>query len=440
MHLKWIYRFAWVAGALLLALTSCVAGIFGAQDKRAPLEQSAEQSPKAMPKTVASGKSASATKQKMVPHSEYLGDAACGQCHMDKFVGYEKTAHHLTSQTANKESIVGNFSPGSNTMATANPNLTFRMDEKGDNFYQTAIWGPPSEGPTANPSTSAGSGTRTRTERLDLVIGSGGKGQTYLYWRDDQLFQLPVGYSTVLHQWINSPGYTDGTANFERAIIPRCLECHATYFKSVFPDPEFNMYDTKSFELGISCERCHGPGRGHAGKYGSRSSVHPGREIINPAKLSPARQADVCAQCHGGQGERFLLPAFSYVPGQPLEEYVDLGPIDSAKDVDVHGKQGKLMMKSRCYQMSANLNCSTCHDVHMREPDLAAMSRHCLNCHKVEASATHRKVGEGITENCIDCHMPTLESKVVDLDVNGKKVRPRFRTHWIKIYSEEERK
>ena len=166
----------------------------------------------------------------------------------------------------------------------------------------------------------------------------------------------------------------------------------------------------------------------------------PAGGIVNPAKLSPARQADVCAQCHGGQGEHFLQPAFTYVPGQPLDKYIDLGPADSVKDVDVHGKQGKLLMKSQCYQMSKNLTCSTCHDVHKSEPDLAAMSRHCLSCHKVEVSLTHAKVGEGIAENCIDCHMPKLESKVVYLDVDGKRVRPRFRTHWIKVYSEDERK
>jgi hypothetical protein len=435
MGLKWIDRFAWIAGVPLLAFTLSAAGISGAWNKQASPEQSQGQSPKAIPKTGASAQSGSATKRKIIPRNEYVGDAVCGQCHSDKFDTYEKTAHHLTSQTVNKDTIVGNFNSGSNTMATANPNLTFRMDVRGDGFYQTAIWGPPTD-----PSSAAGNGTRTRTERLDLVIGSGGKGQTYLYWRDNQLFQLPVGYSTVLQQWINSPGYTDGTANFERSIIPRCLECHATYFESVFPDPELNMYDAKNFVLGISCERCHGPGRGHAEKYKSTSSVHAAGTIVNPTKLSPARQADVCGQCHGGQGERFLLPAFSYVPGQPLEKYIDLGPIDSTKDVDVHGKQGKLMMKSRCYQVSANMSCSTCHDVHKKEPDLAVMSQHCLTCHKVEASATHRKVGEGIVENCIDCHMPTLESKVVALDVNGKKVRPRFRSHWIKIYSEQERK
>jgi hypothetical protein len=66
------------------------------------------------------------------------------------------------------------------------------------------------------------------------------------------------------------------------------------------------------------------------------------------------------------------------------------------------------------------------------------MSQHCLSCHKVEPLATHAKVGETIAKNCIDCHMPKLESQVVYLNVDGKKVRPRFRSHWIRIYSEQE--
>jgi len=437
------FLLACAAVATVLAFVCCGAMSFGNQDKPTPPAQGETQSPKAKPKTVAPTSAISARKPKVVPRSDYLGDAVCARCHQDIAESYGKTAHYVTSQVANKNTIVGNFRPGGNTMATANPNLWFRMDAKGDDFYQTAIWGPPSaplsEPETAAPSSSPAPGTRSRTERLDLVIGSGGKGQTYLFWKNDELYQLPVGYSSVLQRWITSPGYVDGTANFGRGIIPRCLECHATYFASVLPGPEFNVYDTKNFVLGISCETCHGPGRKHAASYGSKSSADGAAAIVNPARLSPARRADVCAQCHAGQGEREILPAFTYVPGQPLEKYIDLGPMDAAADVDVHGQQGKLLMKSRCYQMSPSMNCSTCHDVHKPEPDLAAMSQHCLSCHKVENSPTHAKAGPEIAKNCVDCHLPKLESKVVYVDVNGKRIRPSFRTHWIKIYSETER-
>jgi hypothetical protein len=161
--------------------------------------------------------------------------------------------------------------------------------------------------------------------------------------------------------------------------------------------------------------------------------------IVNPAKLSSARRADICGQCHGGAGVREILPEFSYVPGQPLANYIDLGPVDQANEVDVHGKQGKLMMKSRCYQVSKTMECSTCHDVHKKEPDLAEMSQRCRTCHKIDPTPAHQAVGATITQNCIDCHMPALESKVVNVNVNGKLLYPRFRTHWIKIYSEAAR-
>jgi hypothetical protein len=280
---------------------------------------------------------------------------------------YSRTAHHLTSQIADNHSVLGTFNPGANLLKTSNPNLFFRMEANDRGLFQTAVWGAPPK-------------TWSRTERLDLVIGSGGKGQSYLFWNGDELFQLPVGDSTVLSQWINGPGYRDGTANFERPIIPRCLECHATYFRALEPLPNSNRYDKNDFVLGISCERCHGPGREHGARYGSKSPAGSDPAIVNPAKLSQARQFEVCSQCHGGQGVRELAPAFTYVPGQPLANYLDLGPLDSG-DIDVHGKQVVLLKKSRCFEGSLNMSCATCHDVHEPERNLANFSQRCLTCH-----------------------------------------------------------
>jgi hypothetical protein len=95
-------------------------------------------------------------------------------------------------------------------------------------------------------------------------------------------------------------------------------------------------------------------------------------------------------------------------------------------------------VKSKCYQSSGDLQCSTCHDVHQKRPGLDAMSQHCLSCHKVEQSPTHAKVGEGITQNCIDCHMPRLSSKVIYFNVDGHRVPFKMRSHWIRVYSPDE--
>ncbi len=98
---------------------------------------------------------------------------------------------------------------------------------------------------------------------MEVVIGSGVRGQSYLYWRGDRLYELPVSYWSDGSRWINSPGYKDGTMNFSRAVTPRCLECHATYIEPRSPDPLTNQYDPTSLVTGISCERCHGPGGSH---------------------------------------------------------------------------------------------------------------------------------------------------------------------------------
>jgi hypothetical protein len=125
--------------------------------------------------------------------------------------------------------------------------------------------------------------TTVHSERFDIVIGSGCKGQSYLYWRDDRLFQLRISYWTELDNWVNSPGYRDGVANFSRPITPRCLECHATFFGSR-ADTALNRYDPSNFVLSISCERWHGPGREHGERRRSWASRLRRAAIVNPAE------------------------------------------------------------------------------------------------------------------------------------------------------------
>jgi Cytochrome c554 and c-prime len=346
--------------------------------------------------------------------TENVGDETCRGCHQNTVENFHQTAHYLTSRLPDRNSILGNFNGDANVLKTSNPDLFFRMEQKDNGFFQTAIQGIPPY-------------TTSRTERFGLVVGSGGKGQTFLYWKDDLLFQLPVSYWNEVG-WVNSPGYRDGVAYFDRPVIPRCLECHGTYFESLAPP--LNRYRQTGFVVGVTCEKCHGPGREHVQRFNSKPATNPpDPAILNPARFPRERQMDLCAWCHAGHGQS-ILPAFSYVLGKPLDAYLELPQSDPDTPIDVHGSQVELLMKSRCFQ-SSTMTCLTCHDVHKTQKDLAAFSEHCLHCHTVES---HPKIGQPIANNCVGCHMPKQKTKLIVFSWNAKQVSPEVRNHWIKVY------
>ena len=361
----------------------------------------------------------------------YVGDASCIPCHKTETAAYQATAHHLTSQLPSASTILGSFAKGSNRLTISSPELNgsdvhlyFDMEAKNDGYYQTAI-------------AERGSQRLTRSQRIDIVVGSGVRGQTYLWWAENQLFELPVSYWTDGHRWINSPGYEDGTANYARHVDPRCLECHATYIKALSTDPQTNLYDRNSLVIGISCESCHGPGAEHVARAKNRVDKQSRSAILNPANFDRDRQVDQCALCHNGTTGKELLPAFSYLPGQPLDNYLLPNPADAEPHPDVHGNQVGLLKRSLCYLRSPAMTCSTCHDVHAPERSAASYSDRCLRCHQWQSCGVSKKLGSRIAENCIDCHMPLRETNAIASVTAGKVIRTSIRSHWIQVYYNE---
>jgi hypothetical protein len=355
-------------------------------------------------------------------HSGYVGDEACRSCHAEEVKSYETTAHHFTSRVADIHSIAGTFGDGANIFKTANPSLYFKMTADKDGFHQTAV-----------DEVSPGK-TVELTQPFDLVVGSGRKAQTYLYWKDDDLFELPVSYWIKSAQWVNSPGYEDGAIRFDRAIYPRCLECHGTSFESNAPPP--NRYKRSSLVLGITCEKCHGPGREHVALYVATEKPKPGasKAIINPDNLTRNRNIDTCALCHAGLGKP-LAPALSYVPGDALEKYLQLPTMDPDMAVDVHGNQVELLKSSRCF-ISSKMTCTTCHNVHAPQRDVASYSKYCISCHQAKQCGKFATLGEQITKNCVDCHMPLKQSQSLFSNSNQQTLQLPVRDHRIAIYAD----
>lgn len=342
------------------------------------------------------------------------------RCHQPEAARWSNSPHHLDSALATPATVLGDFSPGHNILRTRDPNLVFGMIRDGDTLYQSSI-------NIADPKNLKGT-----AETFDIAIGSGRRGQTSLFWKGDELYELPVSWWSYTHEWVNSPGYPDGEVHFNRPIIPRCLECHTTWFESL-GDP--NHFTRSSMILGIGCEKCHGPGREHVERETSPKPPAPGspqEAIVNPAHLSRDRQMDLCASCHAGVGESLLQPE-SYRPGDVLADYITVTPPPPDQPVDVHGNQVSALERSRCFS-SEKLTCSTCHNVHERQEDVDSYSTHCLECHTVQSCGRFKTMGEAIRTKCVECHMPEGRSTGLTSNSGGKILQAELRRHRIAIY------
>jgi tetratricopeptide (TPR) repeat protein len=228
----------------------------------------------------------------------------------------------------------------------------------------------------------------------DFVLGSGNHARTYLHHAaGGRLLQLPAGwYGENGGHWAMNPGYDrPDHMDFRRSVDDECLFCHTAYPQSAGGVPQ-----------AIDCQRCHGPGGEHArsGKPGS---------IVNPVRLAPARQFEVCLQCHLESTSRRLPYAirrydrdvFSYRPGEPLQNYMlhfDRAPGTGYEDNFEIDHAGYRLLQSVCFRKSNGaLTCTTCHNPHAESRDARLYLRACIGCH----ADTHRR-----GENCLECHMP----------------------------------
>lgn len=354
----------------------------------------------------------------------FAGSATCMPCHKDIYADHIRTAHYRDSKPAAKETIRGSFDSGRNHFIY-NKWMEVALEHKRNGFYQTAYM----------------NGQESQSEPFDIVIGSGRKGQTYLYWDDGKLFQLPVSYYTPLDSWCNSPGYSTNFISFNRQIPAHCLECHGTYAKVEDRGNTNNgdVFDKSQIIYGVDCEKCHGPGADHVAFHQTHPGEKTGKFIINASSLPRQQRLDACALCHSGVREE-RRPAFSFKIGDTLDNYsIPAYNTDSMATLDVHGNQYGLLTSSRCFQQS-RMDCSSCHNVHVNQVNSPRLfSQRCMTCHNDAAHNTCTIAptpGLVLSDNCVDCHMPSLPSQKIFLILsNASKTTPDLvRTHRIAIY------
>jgi len=365
----------------------------------------------------------------------YAGSASCVKCHKNIYTNYLHTAHFQTSRLASEASIHGSFNPDSNTV-TFNDSLKVVMEKHGKNFYQVSYT----------------KGKVVDKHPFDIAFG-GIKAETYLYWKNKQIIQLPISYYNAIHSWANSPGYAADNADFSRIIGARCFECHSSYIKEL-PQQTQSLerkveMDKNSVILSIDCERCHGPAINHVNYHTEYPEVKQARYITAYKTLTRAQKIDMCGVCHSGNSAVMLKPTFGFKPGDTLSKFKEADFFHTDKDpatLDVHGNQVQLLSSSACF-IKSKMDCATCHNTHNNERNLTQVyTQRCMNCHSTANHNTCKladKLGQAvIAGKCIDCHMPKKPSSVIAVhNSSTSTVDPyEVRTHRIAIYSEETKK
>ena len=361
-------------------------------------------------------------------YEEFAGSNKCVSCHTDIYNKHIQTAHYQTSAPATHSNIAGSFDNDKNSITYPNGSV-IKMEEKDGKFYQVAYM----------------NGVEAKRQPMDIVIGSGKKGQSYASWNQVNLVQLPVTYFTQAQQWCNSPGYPNKIA-FNRPITSRCLECHTTYAGEIIEKPSSKAEGFKESEIiyGVTCEKCHGPGAKHVDYQAKNPADTTGRFILNPRSFTRDQSLDLCALCHGGKLEK-TKPSFSYTAGEKLSAYFNWDTTAKvAGSIDVHGNQLGLLKSSSCFLQSATLTCNNCHSLHENN-DLSTYSQKCMDCHSTEHGnfCTEKSVSlEKKKNNCIDCHMPKQASRSIAVVLPGQNfITPTFiRTHHIAKYVEDTKK
>ncbi len=360
----------------------------------------------------------------------YAGAAACVGCHGEISTSQFHSAHARSSSPATGASINGSFHPDSNTYHyTKDARVVMQHD--GKDYYQAAFF----------------HDSLVQKERFDIVIGSGRKAQTFLYWLDDKVYQLPVSYYVASGKWANSPNFPSGQVRFDRNIPVGCFECHSSYIKrnriEAFGEFSIDHFNRNQVIYGIDCERCHGPSAKHVALHTDSPLVKDARYLVTYQDLPRDQQVDMCSVCHSGIRD-VKRTTFFFRPGTRLADFVEPAMMAQHPDsIDVHGNQYQLFASSACYKESTSITCTSCHDPHKQQKDdLSNFSVRCMSCHTPGGPAycgLEKKYGTQIQNNCIDCHMPEKNSRLISLQTQGDTVATpnKVRTHFIAVYKAE---
>lgn len=373
-----------------------------------------------------------------------VGDAACASCHADIAATYARSGMGRAVSRFTLDGAPERFDAGGRSPVVCAPDggptggYCYQAFVRGDTLFQRETHpDEPGFERVYAASHVVGSGNATRSYLM--TAGAGGDGDSS---DGGYVTEMPLTWYVERALWDLSPGYTHGNQRFERPVTLECLTCH-----DAAPGHEASQNFYTDVPLGISCERCHGPGSAHVEAFEAGGAPEDPL-IVNPARLSTALQLDVCQQCHL-TGETVFKPGHdptTYRPGRPLASHrAVFVSEESLGDPEAFGiaSHAERLAQSACFEGSLGtaraMTCTTCHDPHAAQADLPAdhFSAACRSCHTPGPSGTPA-AGHGplcdrpgattpalaLSGDCASCHMRRAGTSDIP--------HVSFTDHWIR--------
>lgn len=414
-----------VAGAFIVALI--VSGSAGGEPAPEPVTQAATDPLVARGHAVTGGAAPG-----------YVADELCGSCHRDLYESFQDVGMARSFYKPRASNLIEDFSKD---YYHEKSRRHYEMVHSGDGRLTMKRYQLDADGGRIN----------AVEQEIDWILGSGNHSRTYLYRTPEgDLFQLPIAWYTQTRSWGMAPGFDSvDHLGLLRRVRRECMFCHNAYPDVPAGSDVYDAPHTFPAELpeGVGCQRCHGPGEGHA-RAAMRESVDFDEvyaTILNPSDLEPRLRDDVCYQCHmqptvviPGQ-RRFGRDVYSYRPGEPLDEYLVQVDVDEAGqsreerfEINHHPYR---LEQSRCFAASAGkMSCLSCHDPHRKVPEAERVAHYraaCLECHEVDACQLEEMsagaaLPEVAADDCAGCHMPKRRSQdVVQVVMTDHLIRRR---------------
>jgi len=376
----------------------------------------------------------------------YIGSASCADCHADRHASFARTYHRTMTQLPEGDAVLGRFT-GERVTWDGGSARAWSRDGK---LYVDVVKEP----------------TTARVAEVALLVGSHRYQQVFERVRRGDAWafvRLPLVWSVPEDRWLPIHAVflePDGSDALRHSADwnANCVFCHNTG-----PEPRLvnetssvargeGAYETKTAELGIACEACHGPGAAHAAamrdpiarREAEQGGAHP--QLVDASRLPPDRSVAVCAQCHGqrlpepiDRAEEWIRTGPTYRPGDDLADHVKLVRADTVPPagddpalfsrrfwgdgtprLTAYEAQG--ITASPCH-IAGGVRCTDCHAMHAGDPAGQLKPGHegdraCAACHEPQRYGTRAHTGHaegGPGASCVACHMPRIVYGVLDL-------------------------